>query len=69
MADDKKPNPRTSWFESMRDRVKSVQNEIDSLELGQTDSELAAKFRALMAKKQAYLEAIDDADKFFSENY
>jgi hypothetical protein len=62
---DQKDNPRKNWSESMRDRRRALQADLESLELGQPDSELAARVRSLISQIRAMDAAIEDVEKFF----
>jgi len=60
-------NPKKDLLENLRDRVSSVQKELNDVDLTMTDQMLAGKVRGLVSELRARTEALNDVQEFFDQ--
>lgn len=60
-------NARRNWLDNMRERRRSLQQQLEAVELGETDTILAGKVRGMISEIRALTASIEDAEKFFQE--
>lgn len=61
------PNPKKDLLDNLRDRVSSVQKDLNDVDLTMTDAALAAKVRGLVSELKARQDALNDVTEFFEQ--